>query len=522
MTTSENDTPSMNTPPSDLAPVFIVGGGLVMGFIGDILFYNYGQGINIPLYVGLGLTLLAALIYFFRPRLYIPNMLFAIPAIFCAVAMGLFISPALSFFNFCFALLSILIMVTFGREPRLLGGEWRVFVVGLIEISIGGILIIPILVLNSAAQWARTLTGDTPTNSRTAFAIMRGCLLALPIIIVFALLLGSADIVSGNFLEDVFSIFYFKDLEELIAHLSLIGVLAWLTIFTLGTLLHNHPLLRTREYPDLTQNFRLGFIEISIVLGSLTALFLFFVIIQAAYLFGGESNITSQGYTYAEYARRGFFELIAVSILTMGLIVGARLIAKVDTPRHEQTLQGLSIGLILMALIMLVSAYRRLSLYEDAYGYTHLRVVSHVFMIWLGLLFLILIADLLKVYPNLFWMGSVGVSVGFWMTLNIINLDAFIAKHNIERYTQTNKLDTVYLFSLSDDAVPAMIQLLDDEEMQARAKAELGYRLYQLDRYHAGRGVAGYHFSKERAWRLLDDRREELKEHVQPIRYFSQ
>lgn len=502
------------------APLVIIVSGLVMGLIGDVLFYEYGQGINIPIFIGLGLGLMGALIYSFRPPLYIPNMLFVIPAIFCAVALSVLVSPQLSSFNFFFLLLCLLVIVSFGKDPRFLGGDVRVTVVRLVETGIGGVMVIPILMLNNAMQWIGTQTFHARDNQKT-MAVVRGCLLALPIVVVFALLLGSADVVFGDVLEGAFSVFYIENWDKLVGHLALIGLLAWGVIFGLATLLQSNPASNFHKYPNLTESFRLGFIETAIVLGSLNLLFLFFVIIQAAYLFGGESNITSQGYTYSEYARRGFFELLAVSMLTMGLIVGARLIHKPENPRQEQVFQGLSIGLILMTLVMLVSAYRRLSLYEDAYGYTHLRVVSHVFIVWLGMLFLILIADLLKVYPQLFWMGGIAVAVGFWVSLNIMNLDAFIAERNIERYARTDKLDTVYLFSLSDDAVPAMIQLLDNESIKSQAQTELGYRLYQLDRYHESRGLVGYNFSKERAWRVLDERREELADFIRPTRRYS-
>lgn len=521
MSTQELEQPLAETTSPSPAPLVIIVSGLVMGLIGDVLFYHSeGPGINVPIFIGLGFGVMAALIYIFRPPLYIPNMLFVIPALFCAVALSVLDSPQLNFFNFFFLVLCLLIVVSFGKDSRFLGGDVRVTVVRLFESGIGGVMLVPILMLDHAIKWLEPQTFDPESNQKIR-AILRGCLLALPIVIVFALLLGSADVVFGDILEEAYSIFYIENWQTLVSHLVLIGLLAWGVIFGLGMLLQTNPEPNSPEYPSLTESFRLGFIETTIVLGSLNLLFLFFVIIQAAYLFGGESNITSQGYTYSEYARRGFFELLAVSMLTMSLIVGARLIHKPENPRQEQVFQGLSIGLILMTLVMLVSAHRRLSLYEDAYGYTHLRVVSHVFIVWLGMLFLILIADLLKVYPQLFWMGGVAVAVGFWVSLNIMNLDALIAERNIERYARTDKLDTVYLFSLSDDAVPAMIQLLDDESKQHQTRVELGYRLYQLDRYHERRGLAGYNFSKERAWRVLDERREDLGDFIQPARYYS-
>ena len=116
-------------------------------------------------------------------------------------------------------------------------------------------------------------------------------------------------------------------------------------------------------------------------------LFLVFVGIQFAYLFGGQANITLEGYTYAEYTRRGFFELLTVSVLTLGLILTLHWLVRSETGRQKVIFKGLSSLMIALVLVILASAFQRLLLYEIAYGYTQLRLYSHIFMVWLALLF---------------------------------------------------------------------------------------------------------------------------------------
>src|SRR5207244_2088993 len=72
--------------------------------------------------------------------------------------------------------------------------------------------------------------------------------------------------------------------------------------------------------PHTAPKPRIGNVESTIFLGSVNALFLAFIMVQLAYLFGGQANISAQGFTYAEYARKGFFELVAVAVAAFGLL----------------------------------------------------------------------------------------------------------------------------------------------------------------------------------------------------------
>ena len=78
----------------------------------------------------------------------------------------------------------------------------------------------------------------------------------------------------------------------------------------------------------------LGFTESSIILGSVNLLFAFFVAVQFKYFFGGQANITLDGYTFAEYARKGFGELITVAVISLMLYLGLSTIT-----RREANLQ---------------------------------------------------------------------------------------------------------------------------------------------------------------------------------------
>jgi hypothetical protein len=182
---------------------------------------------------------------------------------------------------------------------------------------------------------------------------------------------------------------------------------------------------------------------------------------------------------------------------------------------EEMTFKSLTVMMIALTFVILIAAFRRLSLYEDAYGYTRIRVMSGTFMVWLAVLLGVLLIAILRHRREVFWIGCIATGLGFVLTLNLINMDGFIARHNIERFADTGKLDVGYLLSLSDDAIPTVATLLDNNELDAvqseQLRRGLGARLYVLDRDQKERDPFGYHIGKTRAWRALDSYRPTLE-----------
>jgi hypothetical protein len=269
--------------------------------------------------------------------------------------------------------------------------------------------------------------------------------------------------------------------------------------------------------PAKPRRFRLNMIEASTVLGSVNFLFVAFVAVQARYFFGGKANITAQGYTYAEYARRGFYELLAVSCMTMALLVA---LESLTYRKHEEErlFRGLVTLMVTLTFVILIAAFRRLNLYENAYGYTRIRVMSGTFMIWLAVLLGVLLAAIVRHRRVLFWTGCIVTGLGFVLTLNLMNMDGFIAGHNIARFEDSGKLDVGYLLSLSDDAIPTVATLIDDRALTDYEREwlirGLGARLADLDRDREARGLFGYHVGKARAWQALDRHRETLQPYL--------
>jgi len=280
-------------------------------------------------------------------------------------------------------------------------------------------------------------------------AVVRGVLLALPVLFVFTAMLASADLVFAQRLQDLLDL---GAIDEKIVDWSWRGAVAlcasWLVTGGLAHALRGRVGPRSGSgqpgadaagpaaavaLPAATLPRIVGVTEAGTVLALVAVLFTTFVWMQFTYLFGGAANIRAAGFTYAEYARRGFFELIVVAVLSLGLVLALRELAGLRGRACNRVFNALGTVIMALVLVMLASAFQRLRLYEAAYGYTLMRVLSHVFIVWLGLL-LAWTGAVLWRHADRFAVGALAAALGFAVTANLLNPDAFIAARNIARY----------------------------------------------------------------------------------------
>ena len=287
---------------------------------------------------------------------------------------------------------------------------------------------------------------------------LRGLLLALPVVILFSGLLASADLVFSQRLEEFLKLIRIENLGEYLFRLFYILVLSWAFagIYLYALTASRDEQVTANDRPSLLPF--LGFTEAIVVLGSVNLLFAFFVGIQFRYFFGGQANIHRLGYTYSEYARRGFGELVLVACLSLLLYLGLVAIAKRANPAQRWVFSAMGIALLALIAVMLASAFQRLALYERAYGFTGLRTYTHIFMIWLGILLLVVVGLEIAGRQRFFPLAALLAALGFGVTLNLIDVEAFIVRQNVARVQAAYPLDSAYLGRLSSDATPALAQ----------------------------------------------------------------
>lgn len=292
-------------------------------------------------------------------------------------------------------------------------------------------------------------------HSQVVSQILKGVLMAIPVLVIFGLLFASADLLFAKYITDILTLdidektVYFL-LRVLLAACFFIGFFSYIVATSMNAVASLSP----------KKHLHLGAIEVSVFLGAINALFLFFILIQLVYLFGGSENIVSQGFTYSQYARKGFFELITVAVFSFIILWKTELsIMKKENTKHMTAFKVMSAILVFQILLIIVSAFTRLSLYEEAYGFTTLRLYSHVFTIFLSLIFLLLLYKIFfDAREHTFAYRIFLLTTAFLIGMNFLNPDAFIARKNIEYFAGTpDKLDVDYLTSLSADAIPEMI-----------------------------------------------------------------
>lgn len=304
---------------------------------------------------------------------------------------------------------------------------------------------------------------------------LRGILIALPLITILAALLAEADPIFSDWLGDLIELLRLEKLPEYILRLVLISF--W-TFLAAGGLLY--ALLKSREEKlvGIDQPWPprfLGSTETTIILGAINLLYFSFVTIQFRYFFGGEKNISLDGYTYSEYARRGFGELLAVAFFTLFIIMVLSGITKRESKRSRITFSVLTSAMTAFIGVILLSSLQRLALYESAYGFSRLRTYSHLCILWIGVLFLAILGLEIAQKHRFFTLASVAAVAGFVLTMNLVNVDGLIIRRNIQRLeVEEAALDTHYLNTLSDDAIPVLISELDDPYLSELEKDEIG------------------------------------------------
>jgi len=201
--------------------------------------------------------------------------------------------------------------------------------------------------------------------------------------------------------------------------------------------------------------------EWAVPVGVIVALFAGFLAAQAAAMWGGHDYLRrTTGLTYAEYVHQGFGQLTVATFLTVVVVVlTMRRASRADA--GDRLLLRLLLGtLCVLTLAVVASALYRMSLYQDAFGYTVLRVFVDGFELWLGLVVVFLLVAGVRLsgrwVPRAVLVSAAVFALGF----AAMNPDAWVAGRNIDRYDAGRSLDTAYLSALSADATPVLVDRL--------------------------------------------------------------
>lgn len=223
-------------------------------------------------------------------------------------------------------------------------------------------------------------------------------------------------------------------------------------------------------------------------LAVLDALFLVFVAVQARVLFGGHDHVLgTEGLTYAEYARQGFWQLLWVAALTL-IVLAVVIRVAARTGARDRTLLRVLVGtLCATSVVVVVSAIHRMWLYQEAYGFSVQRLVVITIELWLGAVFIMIALAGVRMAAR--WLPRAVLLAGVVALLGLaaLNPERFIADRNIDRFERSGQLDAKYLSGLSadiDGAVPRLPEPVRHCVNRGEHERDPWY-LFNLSRSHA-------------------------------------
>jgi Domain of unknown function (DUF4173) len=341
--------------------------------------------------------------------------------------------------------------------------------------------------------------------------VARGLVIVTPLLVVFAVLFAAADPIFETFAVRALTVDF--DLGRLPFHLVFVAIVAWVAGGLLWFVEAPPGVEGERSLCATVRGSaagwpRLGATEAITILIALDVLFALFVVLQVAYLFGGQDTRQAAGLPYAQYARRGFFELLTAVALA-GSLVG---VLEAIVQLRRRTYVAALLVLVALTAVVLASSFLRLRLYQEAYGWTELRFYVDAaivfFGIGLGLAGVLIAANASR------WLGhALGVAaLAVLFGVNVIGPQKFITDRNLERVLVPGvvpefgeeTLDTAYLGSFDADAVPPLVEAIPRLSMPART--DLENRLRELrDRLETDRGdPAAWNLAREEARAALD------------------
>ena len=293
-------------------------------------------------------------------------------------------------------------------------------------------------------------------------AWLRGGLVALVAVWAVGALLASAD---SAFAAVVEAVTPHVDLGSLPGRAVLVVVFT-LVALTLATLAASPPRWDAVRLP-----YRAGSkVEWVVPLAAVDVVLAVFVAVQATVMFAARPDaLLGTGTTAAERARQGFGQLVAVTLITVVLLAWAGRRAGTDRASGRRLLAGLGGALVLLVLVVVASALRRMALYEQAFGWTVLRIHVAAFEVWLAVVLVLCGVAWLLRRTDLVARGVVLAAGAALLALNLASPDALAASANVHRYAATGKVDLDYLARLSDDAVPALTGLPADDRVTVLA-----------------------------------------------------
>ena len=327
----------------------------------------------------------------------------------------------------------------------------------------------------SVVSWPLSAIRGLPLLGRTISATSRMSILwpvlrtagvSLVALAVFGGLFASGDAVFGTWADAII-----PDIgwDTIVLRTFLLALIAGI-VLTGAYLALNPPQVENTQIPARTPAAHAW--EWAVPVALVVAVVAGFLVAQGAAMWGGHEYLRSTtGLTYAQYVHQGFGQLTAATFLTLVVVALTMRVARRET-RGERILLRVLLGtLCLLTLAVVASALYRMALYQQAYGYTVLRLFVDGFELWLGLVVVLVLGAGIRLSGRWLARAVLVSAAAFTLVFAAMNPDAWVAQRNIDRFEAGRSLDTLYLSTLSADATPTLVGGLPGEVIRCMVAA---------------------------------------------------
>lgn len=354
---------------------------------------------------------------------------------------------------------------------------------------------------------------ETIKESKVFRQILLGLVISIPLLIIILALLISADTVFAQILEPIKE--FFANILSIKFWASVyfrILVFVLVCIYFMAFICNILKFDTERKKAQGGIQIRMQNITVNTVLTVLNIVYLLFTIVQFTYLF---TKLGVDGdFNYAEYARRGFFQLMIVTIINFAIILLTNANKRETSKAVNIYTKIMNLFLIIFTVIMICSSFLRMYLYEQEFGYTFLRLM----------VFFILVTELILIVPTIAYVFTkkvkllksyVVIIAIMYALINFANVDKTIARKNVDKYIADSKLSVIkersktdfnYLKKLSIDAIPDIIRLYDntdDASLKARIRTYLNNEYYKKVEGKEESNFQEFNYQKEKGKREL-------------------
>ena len=404
----------------------------------------------------------------------------AVSALVCSSSLILTSNSFLHFFAFCYGLASYCYFVYgVSSEHKFKFNDM------LLADFMKALFVLPFY---SFADVFRALfSGKNNKGGRFALKVLCGIVLAIvPTAIVLLLLAYDNDF--ANLMEKMFKFENFSLFEHIVSLIFAFPVSAYLYgIFISSRDNKCTDILTPESCKKGLKSLRFAPL-VTVLCAVMPVLFVYvvFFVSQWKYYVSGFTRVLPKNFSYATYAREGFFELCTVAFINLIILILISVFLKRKSEKSPVMLKVLSVVFSVFTLVLISTAIAKMVMYIDCYGLTPKRVYSSWFMIVLALVFLLIIVKQFVHKMNLIAYSFASVVVLF-TALCVSNVDSFIANYNVNRYLDgtLKTVDVESLEELQDASIPSMVRLYEKllpmpyDDMSESEKD----MFYELERY---------------------------------------